>query len=116
MFRKVGWCPESRERAPSNELKSKAPHAKPTCWAHNSSFACLWRIDMLIDSAGDRWPPEGNHSCETHSVAMTRSNQLTWAHFEAQDSKWSYWKCRLPISAGCHREHSSLENQAAMGV
>ena len=30
--------------------------------------ACEWRIDILTNSAGDRWPAEGSHSCGTHSV------------------------------------------------
>jgi len=78
--------------------------------------ACQWRIDILTDSAGDRWPVEGSHSCGTHSVAVTRSNQLTWTRLEAQNSKWFHWKYRLPISAGYPRERYSLENQAAFGV
>ncbi len=81
-----------------------------------ASYACLWRIDMLSDSTRDRCPSEASAHWRSAPGSSETIKSAKRAAFTSSNSGWFHWKCRLPMSAGYHREHKSLENQAAIGV
>ncbi len=79
-----------------------------------ASHTSLWLIDMLSDFTRDRCSSEVRVACGEQLVAVTGSAKR--GAFTSSNSGWFHGKCRLLMSAGCHREHQSFANQAAIGV
>jgi hypothetical protein len=77
---------------------------------------CLWRIDILSDSTRDRCPSEALILAERTPCSSETIKSANRAAVTSSNSEWLHGECSLPISAGNHREHESLKNQAATGV
>jgi hypothetical protein len=69
---------------------------------------------MLSDSTRDHCPSEGSDACREQLVGSDRIRSANRGGFTNSNSERFHWTCRLPMSAGCHREHESLENQAGL--